>query len=177
MCDPNVTLEMVTDPSGKFRRISVEDVIVGDLVYMVPNVELREMSRGVMCAKILDKTSDDLKFTHSINTDPQDRYYSEMTASFDFINRHLELYMELDYRKPREALLRLEAGTQLSDDHIQRFLFDEMMMREYLSYIDADGFKRHSHSNTGGKKHNKKTRKTRKSRKSKTFKNIKYSRV
>jgi len=167
MCDPNVTLEMVTDPSGKFRRISVEDVIVGDLVYMVwpehPNYR-------PMCAKILEKTHSVLTYTY-----PEIKHRDSLsthllrTPFIRFINGEIELYMELDYREPREALLRLEAGTQLSDDHIQRFLFDDMMMREYLSYIDADGFKRHR----GGKKHNKKTRKSRKSRKSKTFKNIK----
>ena len=159
-------------PSGKFRRISIDDVFVGDLVYIVCPAfsNLR-----AMCAKILEKTPDEVTYTY------QNRKRDRVTMPFAmFINGEIKLYMELDYWKPREALLKLVEGTPNADGVIPGYLYDDLVKRDISSYIDADGFKRPS----GGKKHNKKsrksrksrktrkTRKSRKSRKSKTFKNI-----
>ena len=166
MCEPNVPLKMVTDPSGNFRQISIHNVLVGDLVYVVCPAfhNLR-----AMCAKIINITPEEVTYTY------QNRNRDTVKMPFIwFTDGQIKLYMELDYWTPRAALLKLEEGTRssnVSNDHIERFLFDPMMMREITSYMPPV-IKRPPHSNTGGKKHNKKSRKSRKSRKSKTFKNI-----
>jgi len=132
---------------------------------------------GVNCVQILEKTSFSLTCIYlSIGTKVSHRIS-------EFINGYIQMYMKKDYYESRKDFLKLREaflesrkaflksreGSSNANEHITGFLFDDLVMRDILSYLPP-GYERPSHSNTGGKKHNKKSRKT---RKSKTFKNIK----
>jgi len=97
MCDPDVTFKMVTDHSGKFHQISIDDVIVGDLVYMI---EPEHPRMGVNCVQILEKTSFSLTCIYlSIGTKVSHRIS-------EFINGYIQMYMKKDYYESRKDFLK-----------------------------------------------------------------------
>jgi hypothetical protein len=118
MCDPNLTFKRVTT-SRHFHKISVDDVNVGDLVYIV---EPKHPRMGAQCAVILGKEFNVYLTYKYLSIDSV-----VSTNLTHFRNNDIQIYKKtINYQKSREPYIHLVEGTNNARGSIARYLHNRM---------------------------------------------------